>query len=85
VTPWKNGNLSYVVMNHVKVFAFGSQKLLQCSNQRRREPQRGRGKHSRWAKLGNFFFRILLFKMADSGVLKIFERRRGAQTSRGLG
>jgi len=30
-------------------------------------------------------FWILLFKTADSGVLYIFERRRGAQTSRGPG
>jgi len=37
------------------VFAFGSQKLLRCSDQRRREPQRGRGKHSRGAQLGRKF------------------------------
>jgi len=29
VTPWENGSLLYVVTNHVKAVAFGSQKYHQ--------------------------------------------------------
>jgi len=61
VTPWENGSLSYVVTNHVKAVAFGSQKSMPCSDQRRRKPHRGPGKtFDRRAQLGikfkNFFF-----------------------------
>jgi len=56
------------------------------SDQGRRQPQLGPAKKTfRGAHMGENFRIFWLFKTAHSGVLYIFKRRRGAQTSRSWG